>query len=429
MNTKLKSLSLILAIGIFIGCSSNKSASINDGITESTDFPVASSKLSRNLNPKVTNRELKKLATDNNSFAFNMFSKLYETESGNLFFSPYSISEALVMTYAGAKGNTKTEMANVLNFNGDEVVLHNSFNALDLHLNHEEDSYILSVANSLWAQKDYSFVKSYLDGIKVNYGANISLLNFADSEKSRETINSWVSNKTHQKIKDLVPIGALNDKTKLVLTNSVYFKAQWLHNFIDSYTKDATFNLLDGTTKQTPFMSQARNFLYSQTDNYQAIDLPYVGERTSMLVILPKENKFQDVVTDIKNIYKQILVDLNESAVHLKMPKFEFTTGVYTLKDHFKALGMIEAFDSGADFSGMSSMNDLYIEEILHKAFIKVDEKGTEAAATTSVVINEKFGGVFDPIEMLIDRSFIFFIKDLKSEQILFAGVVKDPTF
>ncbi len=428
MNTKLKSLSLILAISMFVGCSSNKSAGINDGVTGSSDFTVASSKLSRNLNPEVNNKQLKKLATDNNSFAFDMFSKLYEAESGNIFFSPYSISEALVMTYAGAKGNTKTEMANALNFNGDEVVLHNSFNALDLHLNHEGDDYIFSVANSLWVQKDYSFVSTYLDSIKVNYGANIALLDFAESEKSRETINNWVSDKTHQKIKDLIPIGALNARTKLVLTNAVYFKAQWLHDFTESYTKDATFNLVDGTTKQTPFMNQARNFFYSQTDNYQAIDLPYVGERTSMLVIFPKENKFQDVATDIKNIYQQTLVDLNESAVHLKIPKFEFTTGVYTLKDHFKELGMIEAFDSGADFSGMTSSSDLYIEDILHKAFIKVDEKGTEAAAATAVVVNEKFGGVFDPIEMLVDRPFIFFIKDIKSGQVLFAGVVKDPT-
>ena len=406
----------------FIGCT--KSDTIID---YSLDYSVAKSKLTRDLNPSVSQTELTELASKNNDFAFDMFSKLHTSEGGNIFFSPYSISEALAMTYAGAKGDTKTQMAGALHFTADDTALHNSFNALDLHLNHSEDNYRFSVANSLWAQKDYKFLDSYLDTIKVNYGADVSLLNFAESEKSREIINTWVEDKTEQRIKDLIPSGVLTPHTKLVLTNAVYFKGQWVNEFEESATKEGTFTSLDGTKKQTPFMSQSKEFFYSENTNYQAVNLPYVGDRTSMVVVLPKNGKFQEVISDMKNVYQDISQNLSSKGVALKMPKFEFTTGVYELSKHFIALGMVDAFDNGADFSGMTGDNDLMIKSILHKAFIKVDETGTEAAAATAVVAKITFiGGPRDPIEMLINRPFIFFIKDVKSGQVLFMGVVKE---
>lgn len=418
MRRKLKIYSLAFFASLaFIGCTSS-------GTTQ--DFEVAGSKLNRDLNPSVSQTQLTELANNNNDFAFDMFSKLQTSESGNIFFSPYSISEALVMTYAGAKGDTKTQMASVLNFNADDTALHNSFNALDLHLNHTEDNYKFSVANSLWAQKDYKFLDSYLDTIKVNYGADVSLLNFAESEKSRGIINSWVEDKTHQKIKNLIPQGVLSHNTKLVLTNAVYFKGQWIDKFEESATKEGTFTLLDASTKQTAFMYQAKEFFYSENTNYQAVNLPYIGDRTSMLVVLPKNGKFNEVLTNVKDTYQDILQNLTSKDVGLKMPKFEFTTGIYELNQHFQTLGMVQAFDSAADFSGMTGDDDLYIKSILHKAFIKVDETGTEAEAATAVVVNDKFGGVLDPIEMLVNRPFIFFIKDVKSGQVLFMGVVKE---
>jgi len=418
MNRKLKINALAIFVSLaFIGCTSS---------IGSQDTSLANSKLERDLNPSVSQTQLRELANENNAFAFDMFTELRTSESGNVFFSPYSISEALVMTCAGAKGDTKTQMSDVLHFNTDKTSLHNAFNALDLHLNYSDNNYTFSVANSLWAQKDYKFLDSYLDTIKVHYGADVRLLNFAESEKSSTTINAWVEDKTHQKIKDLIPVGILSSDTRLVLTNAVYFKGQWVHNFKEIATQKDTFHLLDGSTKQTLLMQQTERFLYANDKNYQAINLPYKGDRTSMLVVLPRDGKFETVVSDIKNVYQESLHNMTSSRVHLKMPKFEFTTDVYKLNKYFKELGMIDAFAHAADFSGMTGLRDLYIEAILHKAFIKVDEKGTQAAAATAVVMNYKSIPV-NPITMSIDRPFIFFIKDDKSGQVLFMGIVKEP--
>jgi len=418
MNIKFYSLVLSMAL-LFVGCASSNTT---------TDFEVEGSKLNRNLNPTATQSELTNLAKDNNTFAFDMFAKLQTSESGNIFFSPYSISEALVMTYAGAKGNTKSEMASVLHFNANDELLNNSYNALDLHLNYTDNNYTFSIANSLWAQKNYKFLNSYLDTIKLNYGADVNLLNFAESEKSRKAINSWVEDKTHQKIKDLIPKNILDSSTKLVLTNAVYFKGEWAEKFEKSNTSNDTFIKLNGSTEQVSFMRQTKDFNYSESEDYQAVNLKYVGDRTSMLIVLPKDGKFQEVISDIKNIYQDIEQNLSLKKVNLRMPKFEFTTGSYELKKYFQELGMVDAFGADADFSGMSGDKDLYIESILHKAFIKVDEAGTEAAAATAVLVFKN--GVIpgdNIINMFVNKAFIFFIKDTKTGQILFAGVIKKP--
>ncbi len=424
MKIKFKNLSLLLASSLlWVGCTNN---TINQNANLHEGFNVASSKLSRELNRSVSQSELSSLASNNNSFAFDIFAKLHTNETGNLFFSPYSISEALAMTYAGAKGDTKTQMAQVLHFNPDDNALHTAFNALDLHLNHTDDQYTFSVANSLWAQKDYQFVERYLDTVKVHYGAGVSLLDFAEAEKSRTIINTWVEDKTHQRIKDLIPQGVLNASIKLVLTNAVYFKGQWENEFEEAATSDGTFHLLDGSTKQTPFMHQTKHFSYLSDLNYQAIDLPYKGERTSMVVVLPKEDKFESVLADIQNVYQHSIENMTETNINLSMPKFEFTTANYDLTNYFKALGMTDAFGNQADFSGMSLSTQLLIDSIIHKAFIKVDEQGTEAAAATAVMTRAN-SIPSNKTEMSIDRPFIFFIKDTKSGQVLFIGVVKSP--
>ncbi len=214
--------------------------------------------------------------------------------------------------------------------------------------------------------------------------------------------------------------------TKLVLTNAVYFNGQWVNKFEKADTREGTFHLLDGNTNQTAFMRQVEIFDYTDNENYQAINLPYKGERTSMFVVLPKKEKFETVLKDIKNVYRQALENLTENNINLKMPKFEFTTGVYELKNHFQELGIIDAFGGLADFSGISVASKLFIDSILHKAFIKVDEKGTKAATATAVIMKDT-GEPGNQIEMSIDRPFIFFIKDIKSGQILFLSVVKNP--
>ena len=422
MKVQLKSLSLMLvATLMFVGC----------GNDPKEKLVVASSKLSRDLNPAVSESQLKNLSEDNNAFAFDIFAKLQENEHKNIFISPYSISQALAMTYAGAKGVTKNQMTQTLHFNQNDDDLHSSFNALDLHLNYTEGNYTFSVVNALWAQKGYKFLDNYLDLLKVNYGADVNLLNFAEGEKSRQIINSWVGDKTHQKIKDLIPKGALNAETKFVLTNAIYFKGDWLNEFEKENTKKGDFTLLDESRKEVDFMHQTDYFPYADDENYQAIELPYKGNRTSMVVVLPKDGKFQDVASDIKNVYQKVISDKNQTRINLKMPKFKFTTDVYRLKEYFKKLGMVEPFSDEADFSGMTGEPKLKIKEILHKAFIKVDEKGSEAAAATAVIMNAASAtGPTEPIKtinMFINRAFLFFIRDIKSGQVLFMGIVKDP--
>lgn len=412
---------------LLIGC--NDSSSTTKPIEDTKE--VAESKLTRELNPQATIEQQRELAKNNNDFAFDMFAKLQETQKGNLFFSPYSISEALVMTYAGAKGETKSQMATALHFDSDESKLHTTFNALDLHLNYSLGDYTLSVANSLWPQKDYTFLESYLDTIKLNYGADLKLLDYAnDTEGSRQTINRWVEEKTEDRIKNLIPENTLSPLTRLVLVNAIYFKGKWIDKFEAYNTKDETFTLEDGSTITTPLMQQSEHFRYSESETYQSVELNYEGFRTSMVVVLPKEGLTLNLYNDIKESYNKIIDEATSKKVNLKLPKFEFATDVYNLKEPFKALGMIDAFSSGnADFSAMTGEPELFIGEILHKAFIKVDENGSEAAAATAVTmaLTSMPPVEEEPVDMFVNRPFIFFIKDRESGQILFMGVIKEP--
>ncbi len=226
----------------------------------------------------MSTNELLTLADNNNQFAFTLFDKLYDDEAGNIFFSPYSISKALAVVYAGANGDTKTEMASVLNFEIEhEEQLHNSFNGLDLHLNQNDENYTFEVANAMWPQKDFPVLDSYLNTIKVNYGANVKTLDYVkQTETSRVAINNWVEEKTHERIKDIIPKGEIDDATLFVLTNAVYFKGQWLSEFYENDTKDATFTAEDGSTHEIAFMNQRELYYqYLKEDNYQAINLPY----------------------------------------------------------------------------------------------------------------------------------------------------------
>lgn len=419
MRIFLKCLSVLSAAVLLSGCSG--SSGVNN------DIASAESKLERNLTPNVDDGELKVLASNNNAFAFDMFAKLQASESGNLFFSPYSISEALAMTYAGANADTKAQMAQALHFDRNDTRLHNDFNALDLHLNYSDTNYTFSVANSLWAQQGYEFVPAYLDTIKVNYGAGVNLVDFQQqTEKARVAINSWVEEKTKQNIKNLIPQGVLSSNTKLVLTNAVYFKGMWANQFEEAVTRDAVFTRLDGSTKETPMMRQQEAFAYTETERYQAIELPYKNNRTSMVVLLPKENKHSEVLSGIEAIYAEAVSAFAMESVDLKLPKFKFTTGLYQLTPHFKAMGMIDAFTPSADFSKMSISSELMIAAILHKAFVSVDEEGTEAAAATAVIMNDTAAPAA-PKEMFVERPFLFFIKDQKSDQILFTGLVEEP--
>ncbi|HHD77828.1 MAG TPA: serpin family protein [Campylobacteraceae bacterium] len=422
MQKSLKTLSvLLLGTLLYTGCQSGHDTTAN--------IDAAVSDKARNLKPDADDTTLRQLAQNNNAFAFDLFTKLKEDGGENLFFSPLSISEALAMTYAGAKGETKSQMKQVLHFSMDDTALHNSFNALDLHLNYTDANYTFTVADSLWAQKDFNLSQSYLDTLKINYGADVKLVDYKKhTEDARVAINSWVEEQTHARIKDLIPKGSLTPLTRFVLTNAVYFKAKWMDPFEKDLTHKANFFLEnDDVGLQTDFMQQTLYAAYAESDDYQALELLYRGERSSMLILLPREGKLSQTEENLSAIYPALNAELAYERVHLELPKFEFTTDPYFLKKHFKALGMQVPFSDDADFSGMTG-KPLMISEIIHKAYIKVDEESTEAAAATAVIgVGGAAGPQDPPVEMIVNRPFLFFIKDQKSDQILFMGVVKRP--
>jgi len=388
----------------------------------------------RVASPAVSEANLTTLVNGNSAFAFDLYERLGTTE-GNLFYSPYSISLALAMTYAGARGETERQMADTLHFGLSQDRLHPLFNGLDLELDKrgedakgkDGEGFRLNIVNAIWGQAGYEFLPAFLDVLAENYGAGLRPLDFAkEPEASRLTINDWVSDQTEERIEDLIPRGVINELTRLVLTNAIYFNAAWLHPFDEEATEDGPFHLLDGGVVTVPMMRQTETFGHAEGDTYEAVELPYDGEELSMVVLLPHSGQFKafEDALDVQRA-EAIIESMSRRNVALTMPKFEFESE-FSLKDTLAAMGMPIAFSIAADFSGMTGEPDLFIAEVVHKAFVSVDESGTEAAAATAVVMQLK-GMPQQPIEVTVDRPFIFLIRDIQTGSILFVGRVVNP--
>jgi serpin B len=313
--------------------------------------------------------------------------------------------------------------------------LHPAFNALDLELakrseeiseDEEGGAFQLNIANSIWGQQDYEFLPEFLDTLALNYGAGLRLVDFVNAtEEARQAINQWIEDQTEEKIKNLIPEGALDPLTRLVLANAIYFKAGWLHPFDEKNTQEDSFYLLDGSQVKAEFMFQEEEFNYAEGEDYQAIELSYVGQNTSMIILLPESDRFEAFEASLNSErVAEILVDLQRHNVHLKMPKFEFESMI-GLKGVLSDMGMPRAF-ADADFSGMDGTRQLYIQDVLHKAYVLVNEEGTEAAAATVVIIAVEAIPP-EPIEMTIDHPFIFMIRDKETGTILFLGRMMNP--
>ena len=399
----------------------------------SASASLAKSDLRRNTSPSTPPGDIQALADNNNAFAFDLYQSL-RTQNGNLIYSPFSISLALAMTYAGARGETESQMAQTLHFLPQDE-LHPAFNALDLALaergkaaSKEETPLQLNIANAVWAEQTYPFLQDFLDTIALNYGAGIRLADFINQyEAVRKEINSWVSDQTQDKIKDLIPEGVINPDTRMALVNAIYFKADWLSPFEADSTRDAPFHLLDGSEVTVPMMGQNAFIPYAKGDGWQAIELAYQGRDAAMDIIVPDESRFEEVESNLDyQTASAILGDLQPTSVSLALPKFKFESQ-FGLVDQLAALGMTDAFDPDrADFSGMSERKDLYISAVIHKAFVAVDEKGTEAAAATAVIVEVASAQMSD-ITLIVDRPFIFLIRDIPTGQILFIGRVLNP--
>lgn len=395
---------------------------------------VAASNLQRITSPDISTDKIHSLTEGNNAFALDLYQSL-RSQDGNLIYSPYSISIALAMTYAGARGETEIQMAQTMHFLPQNQ-LHPALNALDLELTRQgtaksksETPLQLNIANAIWARQGLPLLQEYLDVIAQNYGAGIQLADFINrSEAVRKEINGWVSEKTNDKIRDLIAEGILTPDTAMVLVNAIYFKGDWIYPFDPNETHDAPFHLLDGSDVQAKMMSQTLSGIpYVQGHGYQSIELPYQGGTAAMDIIVPDEGQFNEFETtmDIQKI-NEILDGMQPGdTLNLQLPKFSFTTDL-NLNDQLSAMGMPDAFSIQADFSGMTGKRDLYIDAVLHKAFVAVDEKGTEAAAATAVIMKET-AMESSELRLTVDRPFIFVIRDLPSGQILFVGRVLNP--
>ena len=394
---------------------------------------TAQSTRAREKNPTVSESDLKTLVDGNNAFGLDLYQTL-RSQDGNLILSPFSVSLALAMTYAGARGETETQMADVLNF-GPQDQGHNTFNALDLALEEspivldkDQEPMQLSIANSVWAEQTFTFLPDFLDTLSVNYGAGIQLMDFINSpDPSRKIINQWVSDETKDKINNLLPENSITSDTKMVLVNAIYFKADWLSPFDANDTYDSSFKLLDGSEVTVPMMGQQLYIPYFVGDGYAVAELPYAGESAVMTLLVPDEGRFEEIEAQVDGaMFNEALANLAPADVTLRMPKFEFESP-FNLSDALIEMGMPLAFDENrADFSGMTDQQDLYIGNVIHKAFVAVDEKGTEAAAATAVVM-EGATAMMPENVLTINRPFLFFIRDVETGQILFIGRVLNP--
>ena len=375
--------------------------------------------------------ETQNLVDGNTTFALDLYNSLREQE-GNLFFSPYSISTALAMTYAGARGVTEKQMAGVLNFTGDQDQLHSVFAHLQTQLNAEQEKgdIQLNVANALWPEKEYSFLRDFLDLTNKHYKASLISVDFKNTpEQARIQINKWVEQKTNNKIRDLIKPGILNSLTRLVLTNAIYFKGDWAIPFKERSTHDAPFWLSNDKSVTVPLMSQEEDFRYGKNESMQLLELPYAGDNLSMIVLLPNEvdglPALEAALTQ-DNLASWLKL-LKKRELRVFLPKFKMTAE-FSLAHTLDAMGMPDAFTPNiADFSGMTGTKELFISAVVHKAFVDVNEEGTEAAAATAVVM-QLLSYSDPPPEFRADHPFLFLIRHNPSGSILFLGRIINDT-
>lgn len=380
---------------------------------------------STSLELKKDKSSIEKVVEANNQFAFDIYSKL--PKSKNLFYSPYSISSALAIVYEGARGKTAEEIKSVFHF-PKKSILRPNFAKIADEINEKNSNNILKTVNALWIQKDYKVQKEYLNLVEKYYKGRVENLDFInESEKSREIINSFIEKETYEKIKNLIPRGMITPATRLVITNAIYFKGLWKWRFKKENTKDMNFYITPKRIVKTKMMHmepKKARFNYADLKDLQILELPYKGEKISMMIILPKrDTKSIEPLTSTKvREWKMQMRKTKLDAIYL--PKFKFKTK-YFLRKTLKDLGMPTAFSPMADFSNITGKKDLHISEVIHQAYIDVNEKGTEAAAATAVVMRM----TMVPIRYIFkaNHPFIFIIEDKKSGNILFLGRVVNP--
>ena len=376
------------------------------------------------------------VAAEDPAFGAALLAALGAGSDANLAVSPLSIRLALAMAYAGAEGETAAQMAEVLGYNLPAGRLHAALNALDLAIEDrtgtfpgeggEERSIEVSISNALWGQAGFPIRQDFLDTLALDYGAGLRVVDFATAaEAARQTINAWVAGETNDRIPELIPAGVLDAQTLLVLTNTVYLLADWALPFDSQATADGAFTRLDGTTVTVPLMHQLLVADQAAGDGWQAVDLPYVGGEVAMLVVVPDEGRFEEIEGEAAGLFGEARAALASADVQVTLPRFEFRTQA-SLPETLRSLGMVDAFVPGAaDFTGISAEGALFISDVIHEVFVSVNEAGTEAAAATAVVMGR--GAPPVPVEINVDRPFLFWLYDRATGAVLFMGRVLDP--
>ncbi len=390
--------------------------------------------LPRLESPDVSDAQVAQLVAGNQAFAFDLYRTLAAGENGNLIYSPYSISLAFSMLYAGAQGEAEAELAQVFRFLPQETQ-HPALNVLDQRLQSLGEarqteaggaSIQLNLANAVWGQRGYPFREPYLETLAAQYGAGLRAVDFQGApEAAREAINTWVAQETEDRIQEIAPPGSVSADTLLILANAIYFKAGWDYPFPESATADGTFTLLDGSQVMVPLMHQETRLVYVEGEGYQAVQLPYSGQVADMWVILPAKGRFEDVQGRLgTDLIAAVQRTPEARRVILTLPRFGFEVSL-ELHDLFAEMGMSHVFCPALDFEGMAEGGGLCVDYALHRATITVDERGTEAAAATMVAIPVE---QVQDVEMAVDRPFLFAIVARETGAILFLGRVLDPT-
>lgn len=428
----------ILGLALLVGLAALLASGCAGGLGRApvAQAAVAQAEVPRVGGPQLPEGDLSALVVGNSAFAFDLYEAVLRQE-GNLFYSPYSVSLALAMAYAGARGETEAQMAKTLRYTLPQDRLHPAFNALDQQLaargtgakGQDGQGFRLKLVNSLWGQTGYQFLPQYLETLARNYGAGLRLLDFVKApEPGRVTINDWVKEQTEGKVLDLLPQGVIDPQTRLVLVNAVYFNAAWKHPFVKANTRPHPFTLLDGRRVDVPMMFQTKALPYARGEGYQAVELPYEGDELSLVVLLPDSGSFEQFQGSLgSGQVEAALKALQPRPVALTLPKFTYQSS-FSLAKTLSGMGMPNAVTPrGADFSGIDGTRELYISNVIHKAIVAVDEQGTEAAAATGVVIGVTSAPATAPVTLTVDRPFVFLIRDVKTGTVLFVGRVLNP--
>jgi serine protease inhibitor len=386
------------------------------------------------LMPMAVKAQLQSLVAGNTAFAVNLYGQL-ATNQGNLFFSPYSISTCLAMTYAGARGNTEAQMSQVLGFGTNQQTFASLFGDLQSELEATQETNVteLNIANALWTQEGFPFLPAFLDTATTQYQASIAQADFITNAVAvTQIINNWVAQETQNKILNILPPGSINSATRLVLANAIYFLGTWTYSFEITNTTTQPFYLSSTNVEEVPLMHQplgSTKFNYMATTNFQAIELPYGTNQDAMVILLPSQiDGYEQLEQQLSPAFLSgVLAQMSMIPIEIFLPRFTLESS-FNLSDTLTEMGMPDAFTPQvADFSGMDGMNDLFLSIVLHKAWGEVNEAGTQAAAATVTGVSSAvYGPPLTPV-FRADHPFIFFIYDTQSGSLLFMGRLVDP--